>query len=181
MLFPFFHHSLAQTCMIPLGYSFSRFQSTRSIKEVPPRIAPGRANIPLALCTCSPLLPSKSLTRVRILDLRSLILGILCSKDPWSGLSAKHERQGVRRLKNKFAWFSSSDSLLVLSRSSPSCPSCLSKQCEDPVYGAQLNSRLERDYSTGVNPVKMNALPSGEAHRLCSGQAGGEVFNNFKS
>jgi len=32
------------------------------------------------------------------------------------GSSAKHERQGVRRSKNKFTWFSSSDSVSVLSQ-----------------------------------------------------------------
>jgi hypothetical protein len=49
---------------------------------------------------------------------RSACGGSFCSgsKEPREGWSAKHERRGVRRSKNKFTWFSSSDSLSVLSQ-----------------------------------------------------------------
>ena len=42
---------------------------------------------------------------------------LLAQKSPAGrGSSAKHERQGVRRSKNKLTWFSSSDSVSVLSQ-----------------------------------------------------------------
>ena len=121
----------------------------------------------------SPLLLSKALTHARGPNQGGM--GLPCSsqrfamwlkKAPLRGGSAKHERQGVRRSKNKFTWFSSSDSMSVLSQHLFSAALCLPRHSPAP-FGRELRAERLVEWATAGAFSDPEAFEGEQAVTVC--------------